>query len=254
MIIRCFVFIFLTFLVNKQGFVLQGVVNDGVDDSTSVHKVGTYPVFDGDINDFVKTHLTYPLQARMDSIEEIVYVRFDVDTLGKTHGHHVIWGKHPDLICEALRVSQLVSFKKPATQNGHPVQMSYVLPVDFRLLKDGSDDLILCLQNMPMYFRGSLRDVITSNLTYPRSAVLDSLEGTVYIAFVIDINGITKNHWVLRGVRFDLDQEALRVTRLIKFDKPAMQASGRPVSVLYFCPVKFSLAKVKTSSRDNIKR
>ena len=106
MIIRCFVFIFLTFLVNKQGFVLQGVVNAGVDDSTSVHKVGTYPVFDGDINDFV------------------------------THGHHVIWGKHPDLICEALRVSQLVSFKKPATQNGHPVQMSYVLPVDFRLLKD----------------------------------------------------------------------------------------------------------------------
>lgn len=62
----------------------------------------------------------------MDSIEEIVYVRFDVDTLGKTHGHHVIWGKHPDLIREALRVSQLVSFKKTATQNGHPVKMSYV--------------------------------------------------------------------------------------------------------------------------------
>ena len=112
--------------MNKQGFVLQGGVNAGVDDSTSVHKVGTYPVFDGDINDFVKTHLNYPLQARMDSIEEIVYVRFDVDTLGKTHGHHVIWGKHPDLIREALRVSQLVSFKKTATQNGHPVKMSYV--------------------------------------------------------------------------------------------------------------------------------
>ena len=118
----------------------------------------------------------------------------------------------------------------------------YVLPVDFRLLKDGSDDLVLCLQNMPVHFRGSLREVITSNLSYPRSAVL------------VDTNGITKNHWVLRGVRFDLDQETLRVIRLIKFDKPAMQAPGRPVSVLYFCPVKFSLAKVKTSSRDNIKR
>ena len=130
----------------------------------------------------------------------------------------------------------------------------YVLPVDFRLLKDGSDDLVLCLQNMPVHFRGSLREVITSNLSYPRSAVLDSLEGTVYIAFIVDTNGITKNHCVLRGVRFDLDQETLRVIRLIKFDKPAMQAPGRPVSVLYFCPVKFSLAKVKTSSRDNIKR
>ena len=35
----------------------------------------------------------------------------------------------------------------------------YVLPVDFRLLKDGSDDLVLCLQNMPVHFRGSLREV-----------------------------------------------------------------------------------------------
>ncbi|MFR7808994.1 MAG: hypothetical protein ACLU4N_06795 [Butyricimonas faecihominis] len=120
---------FLTFLVNKQGFVLQGVVNAGVDDSTSVHKVGTYPVFDGDINDFVKTHLTYPLQARMDSIEEIVYVRFDVDTLGKTHGHHVIWGKHPDLICEALRVSQLVSFQNQLHKMDTPskCRMYYLL-------------------------------------------------------------------------------------------------------------------------------
>lgn len=249
--VKYVMFMLLIFSLCKRGAIPVELVDMVImQDSTSTHRIGSYPVFDGNINEFVKIHMNYPLQARMDSIEEVVYVRFEVDTFGKTCGHHVIWGNHPDLVHEALRISRLISFKRPAIQDGHPVKMSYVLPVDFSLLKDGSDDLISCLQNMPVYSRGSLQKVINSNLRYPCSAILDSLEGTVYIAFIVDTNGVTRDHWVLRGVRFDLDQEALKVTRLIKFDKPAMESSGKPVSILYIYPVKFSLTKIKTRSRD----
>ena len=57
MIIRCFVFIFLTFLVNKQGFVLQGGVNAGVDDSTSVHIQQGKKTLARELKHIIDTHL-----------------------------------------------------------------------------------------------------------------------------------------------------------------------------------------------------
>lgn len=62
----------------------------------------------------------------------------------------------------------------------------------------------------------------------------------MYVEFYIDTVGFTFDHRVLRGKRDDLDEEALRVTRLIKFDHPAKQR-GKPIIVQYMVPVKFTL-------------
>ncbi|WP_350472289.1 energy transducer TonB [Parabacteroides caeci] len=67
-----------------------------------------------------------------------------------------------------------------------------------------------------------------------------SIEGRVLISFMIDTMGNTFDHVVVRGIREDLDQDALRVARLIKYDTPAMQ-KYKPVIVKFVVPIDFSL-------------
>lgn len=81
---------------------------------------------------------------------------------------------------------------------------------------------------------------IADNLNYPESAKKDKIEGSVYVSFWIDTLGYTFEHKITKGVRIDLNEEALRVARLIRFDKPAMNR-GKPIEIMYGIPIKFKL-------------
>ena len=98
-------------------------------------------------------------------------------------------------------------------------------------------------------YKGDLIHFIQTNIQYPSSAVRDSVQGRVNVAFMIDTVGNTFNHRILKdGIREDLNQEALRVTRLIKFETPAFQ-KDKPVVINYVVPVVFSL-KLKTEDES----
>jgi TonB family protein len=104
--------------------------------------------------------------------------------------------------------------------------------------------MINALESWPEYGGGfsALKEMIDSNLIYPSSAVSTSIEGKVFVEFWVDTCGITSDHRILKGLHKDLDEEALRVARLIKFSKPAMQA-GKPVNVKFVLPFEFKLPK-----------
>ena len=101
------------------------------------------------------------------------------------------------------------------------------------------DELIMAVEKAPIY-NGDLMDFVNKHINYPQSAKIDSVEGTVFVEFFIDTAGNTFDHFIVKGIRDDLDNEALRVTRLIKFDFPAMQRE-KPITVMYIIPVKFEL-------------
>lgn len=61
---------------------------------------------------------------------------------------------------------------------------------------------------------------------------------TVYVRFLVDTLGATHQHKVMKGVNPQLDEEALRVCRLIRFDNPAMQG-GKPAETFYTVPIRF---------------
>ena len=61
-------------------------------------------------------------------------------------------------------------------------------------------------------------------------------------------SGFTFGHKVIKGVREDLDNEALRVTTLIKFERPAFQR-GKPIEVKYTVPVVFNLGDTDKKSK-----
>jgi len=98
---------------------------------------------------------------------------------------------------------------------------------------------IITCESMPV-FSGDLALFIKENILYPQTALTDSVEGKVFVSFWVDTLGNTVDHILVSGKRDDLNKEALRVTKLIKFEKPAMQ-QGKPIKIKYTIPVKFRI-------------
>lgn len=109
---------------------------------------------------------------------------------------------------------------------------------------DTTSDMMITFIEEPPLGSGNLDDFVKEHLIYPKQAKWDSLTGVVIIEYWIDTTGFTIYHKVIRGIRKDLDNEAIRVTKLIKYEKPAMQR-GKPIKVKYTIPIEFKLADEK---------
>lgn len=115
------------------------------------------------------------------------------------------------------------------------------------------DDYLITVVGSPPVFEGDLMKFIKDNFDYPEGAKRDSIEGTVYVSYWIDTLGNTVKHEIIRGLREDLDLEALRIARLIKYDKPAMQRS-KPICVRLSIPIKFELHPLPKNEVKHKKR
>lgn len=115
-----------------------------------------------------------------------------------------------------------------------------------------SNSTITFVEEKPI-FNGNLKDFIQDHIKYPQKAEQDLLEGTVVIVYWIDSLGVTFDHKVIKGIRKDLDEEALRVTKLIKYERPAMQR-GKPIKIRYTVPVEFKLSENSELREKDIKK
>jgi len=99
------------------------------------------------------------------------------------------------------------------------------------------------VEEMPEFGNGweDIRKYILDNCKYPQTAIDDSIEGRVYIQFVINEDGSVSNPQVIRGLRYDLDEECIRVIENMTDWKPGKQM-GRRVKVRYVIPFTFRLA------------
>lgn len=113
-------------------------------------------------------------------------------------------------------------------------------------------EIIDALESWPIYKGGveSLSRFVEEKICYPKTAIKDSLEGIVYILMDVNLDGSTSNHAIIKGIRDDLDNEALRIAKLIKFEKPAMQ-QGLPIKVKYVLPIRFQLSKKHVACKRN---
>lgn len=102
---------------------------------------------------------------------------------------------------------------------------------------------ILAIESMPI-FNGDIYSFIQKNMVYPKKALDEKVEGRVLVSFWVDTNGKTIDHEIVVGVRDDLNQEALRIVRLLVFSKPGMQ-NKKPVKVKYTIKVEFKLPIIK---------
>lgn len=75
----------------------------------------------------------------------------------------------------------------------------------------------------------ALKDFITRNLQYPKEALEQNIEGTVFLRYDIDHQGVVTTVKVLKKVGYGCDEEAIRLVKMLKFNID----KTRGVRVLY---------------------
>lgn len=105
-------------------------------------------------------------------------------------------------------------------------------------------------ETMP-YFPGGqelLLKYLAANIKYPASAVKAKKQGRVIVTFIVQKDGSITHAKIARSIDPELDAEALRVVKGMPKWTPGTQL-GKPVSVKYTLPVKFSLQKDATPGK-----
>lgn len=98
-------------------------------------------------------------------------------------------------------------------------------------------------EKMPEYPGGfqALASELGASIQFPESAKADSVEGTVFVQFVVGADGKVDDVEVAKSVHPELDAEALRVVKSLKA-WTAGEQDGQQVRVQMTLPIKFVLS------------
>ncbi len=98
------------------------------------------------------------------------------------------------------------------------------------------------VQQQPEFPNGlaAMYSFLRKHLKYPREATEQGLKGTVFIQFVVSVDGTISDAKILKGIGAGLDEEALRVVKLMPPWKPGKH-NGKPVPVIFVLPIKFEI-------------
>jgi protein TonB len=88
----------------------------------------------------------------------------------------------------------------------------------------------------------ALMAFLRSHIHYPLGAAKFGVEGRVVVQFVVQKDGSVTEIKVAKSVDKELDEEAIRVCKLLPKFKPAV-VDGEPAAVWYTLPVTFKLQK-----------
>ena len=109
---------------------------------------------------------------------------------------------------------------------------------------DASDDEVFRSSgHMPSFPGGdaALMKFIKDNMIYPSEALKNKIEGKVIVQFVVNKTGKVGKIKVVRSVNKELDQEAVRLIKMLPDFSPGRNNVGEPVNVWYILPVIFKL-------------
>ena len=98
------------------------------------------------------------------------------------------------------------------------------------------------VDEQPTYVGGldALMAYLQKEMKYPETAFTERVEGKVFVSFIVTKEGSVVSPAVVKGVREDMDKEALRVISGLPKWNPGRQ-KGRAVSVRFVLPINFKL-------------
>jgi len=100
------------------------------------------------------------------------------------------------------------------------------------------------VQAEPQQGYAHLYAYFSKNLTYPKEALKDSIEGVEVVSFTIDEEGKPANISVTQSLGKAFDQEAIRLIREMPLWIPAM-LNDRPVASQLSLPLTFEVKRIK---------
>lgn len=95
-------------------------------------------------------------------------------------------------------------------------------------------------EEMPAFAGGpaAFAQFMRRTLQYPEAALAANISGKVYVRFIVAEDGRLLNPEIVKGLGYGLDQEALRLVRLMPWWTPG-KIAGQPVRVRYILPLVF---------------
>ena len=91
----------------------------------------------------------------------------------------------------------------------------------------------------------AMKKFVAKNLRYPEEARLKGIEGKVIVAYQVTDNGKIQNPQVIKSLGHGCDEEAVRVIKLMRFEK--VKNRGIRVLVTKRTSINFKLPKTKIS-------
>jgi len=108
---------------------------------------------------------------------------------------------------------------------------------------NGADNPEISLTRAPLYLGGTdnLNFVLSREITYPQIATENGIMGTVNVIFTIDKNGKTSNYHINKPMGYGLDEESMRVVKLLADNWLPGLLNGQAVDIEYVQPVYYKL-------------
>lgn len=222
--------------------------------------VSQMPEFNGDLNKYLSDNIHYPEAALKNKHEGKVNVECVVNSDGTVSDAKVLRSISPELDAEAIRVIMAMPRWKPGTQYAHPVNVLYVLPINFTITQpyksveytsDGTEkpgieappaksgNVLRYVEQMPE-FPGDINKFIAQNIRYPKEDIKNQVEGRVFTQFVVNEDGSLSDIHIVRSVSPTVDAEAIRLVQAMPKWKPGKQ-NGQAVKTYYTLPLSFKL-------------
>lgn len=126
------------------------------------------------------------------------------------------------------------------TVNEEAVEVQEVVQEEVQ--EEAPQEVFVVVEEMPSFPGGDaeLFKFIYDNIKYPELAKENNIQGKVILRFCVTYKGTVDQVSVVRGVDPALDDEAVRVIKLLPLWKPGKQG-GKPVNVWYSVPISFQL-------------
>jgi TonB family protein len=201
-----------------------------------VEQMPVYPGGDTELLKYISTNTKYPEVAKNNNIQGRVIVRFCVNSNGKTNRASVLKGVSPELDAEALRVINTLPDFQPGMQGGKPVPVWYMVPITYALDSNvgqrpsrfeiiGDDTLYTYSKEMPKFPGGNdaLKKFKSENIVYDQKLKDLGVEGFVSLNVIIEKDGTLSHLKILNGVSPSLDNEAMRVTKIMPAWEPGKE-------------------------------
>ena len=235
-----------------------------------VEEMPQYPGGEQALLKYVSDNITYPQEAKDKEIQGRVFVSFVIEKDGSVNEVKVLRSIGGGCDEEAVRVIKGMPKWKPGKQEGKPVRVSYMMPINFKLsdgqptksdkkadagkpdMKPDKNGVYQIVEEMPR-FPGddkALMVYIQKNLKMPKKYKGDTDENPKlaeyrsFVKFVVNEDGsISDIQLPRKSAEFkDLDEEAIRVVKSMPNWEPG-KVGGKPVKVYFNLPIVFKFKK-----------
>ncbi len=253
----------ITFQLLNDKFDVKEIV-DKVDVQEVVQKIDKYVLRSGrrvDVLEYGEVEVephpmdivtpVYPEEAKKKKIEGKVTLQVVVNVDGSVSDVRVLEG--PEVFHQAVIDAALQYRFRPAKHNGKAVPVRMIMPIEFSLDSkeqpttspaSGDADSGKVLEFYMVEVKPKVLHSV--KLVHPEEALRDSLEGKVFLKFIVNVDGSVSDVKVLRTTGSEVFQKAA-IDAISQYRFKPAEHNGKPVAVWMTQPVTFRLPKQPTT-------